>query len=218
MVDFINQTGIFNPENQKLNIHIIGVGCTGSFIALNLAKLGFEKIKVTDFDKVEEHNIPNQFYRLEDVGKFKVIALKEIIKDFADVEIETENIKIDEDYEFDFDMNSLIIICVDNMESRKLIYEKLKDIPIKLIDTRMGGEGYQIYTINLLNEEEKVIYEKILIERTKDTICGEKSVIYTILSIASETCNIVKKIDKEEQYPKILKREMKTYHILNDLK
>ena len=44
----------------------------------------------------------------------------------------------------------------------------------------------------------------------------EKSIIYTILSIASEACNIVKKIEKKEKYPSNLKREMKVYTILHN--
>ena len=69
---FTRQERIFNPNNQLSKITIIGVGCTGSFITLNLAKLGFNNINIIDFDKVEEENIPNQFYREKDIGKPKV--------------------------------------------------------------------------------------------------------------------------------------------------
>lgn len=213
-INFSRQEQIFNPNEQKTNIIVVGCGSTGSFITLNLAKLGFNSISVIDFDKVEGHNIPNQFYRIKDIDKLKVDALKEIVKEFTDIEINTINQKIDENYNFDVDLNTLFIFCLDNIETRKTIYEKIKDFPIKLIDTRLGGEGYQIYSVDLENEEEKKVYKENLEGETADAPCGQKSVIYTILSIASETAQIVKQIDKGEQNFKTIKREMKNLKIL----
>lgn len=216
-MDFTRQKEIFNPEEQELNIFIVGAGSTGSFIALTLAKLGFENINVIDFDKVEAHNIPNQFYRSEDIGEHKVVALQNIIEDFTGLEIGVFDEKINEKSELDYlDLDSLVVLCVDNMKTRKIIYEKIKDYPIKLIDTRFGGEGYQIYSIDLEKEEDKEFYEKTLKSEIKEAPCGEKSVIYTILSLASECSNIVKKMDKKENYPRTLKRELKTYTILQN--
>jgi len=214
-MEFTRQNRIFNPEEQNTEIIIVGAGSTGSFTALNLAKMGMENIKVIDFDIVEEHNIPNQFFRIKDIGKPKVEALKEIIKEFTDTEIEIENIEITEDYEFDINMNTLIILCVDSIEARKLIYDKIKDFPIKLLDTRFGGEGFCIYNIDLGNEEHKKRFEKSLNGAVKETSCGEKSIIYTILNLASEVCNIVKKIDNDEENVNILRRELKTYKFIS---
>jgi len=214
-MDFTSQNTIYNPEGQRLNIVVIGCGSTGSFLSLTLAKMGLNRIKVIDFDKVEAKNIPNQFFRTQDIGKFKVDALKEIIKDFTDTEIQTENIKIDENYGFDFDLNTIFILCVDNMESREFIYRAIKDFPIKIIDTRFGSEGFSIHVVDLGKEEDREKYEKSLKLEIKDTPCGEKGVIYSILSLASEVCNIVKKIDREESFVKILKREMKTYRFIS---
>lgn len=216
-MDFTRQKAIFNPEEQELNIFIVGAGSTGSFISLTLTKMGFENLFIIDNDKVEEHNIPNQFYRTEDISKFKIEALQEIVNDFTGLEIGVLDEKITEKSEMDYlDLNSLVILCVDNMKARKIIYKKIKDLPIKLIDTRMGGEGYQIYSIDLEKEEDKKFYEKTLNAEIKSAPCGEKAVIYTILSLASECSNIVKKIDKRENYPRTLKRELKTYTILQN--
>ncbi len=217
-MEFTRQKNIFNPKEQNSKIFILGVGSTGSFIALTLAKMGFNDLNIVDFDKIENHNIPNQFYRINDVNKLKVNALKDIIKSFSGTDVKIKNVKIDKNYNFDLDLNSIVVFCFDNMPIRKLVYDKIKDYPIKLIDTRMGGEGYQIYSIDLENEEEKKFYEDRLKAKTIETVCGEKSIIYTILSLASETCQIIKNIDKEQEYPKILKRQMKNYTILNDLR
>ncbi len=213
-MEYTKQIQIFNPENYNVKVIIVGAGSTGSFTALTLAKMGVQNIKVIDFDVIEAHNIPNQFYRLSDIDKPKVEALKEIIKDFTGTEIIDENIEIDDDYEFDIDMNTIIISCVDNIETRKLICEKLDGFPIKFIDTRLGGEGFSIHVTDMSNEKEVEEILKSLDLPVKETTCGSKGIIYTINSLASEVCNIVKKILKGECYPLLLRRELKTYRFI----
>lgn len=215
-MEYTRQDRIFNPENQKSKIHILGCGSTGSFICLNLAKMGFENIKIYDFDKVEEVNIPNQFFKRGDIGKQKVEAMETIIYDFTGIGVNGINAKVDGNTKFDLSIDDIFILCFDNIESRRIVYNLIKDYPIRMIDTRMGGEGYQIYTIDLSEDREREEYEKRLEDKTFEAPCGQKSIIYTILSLASETCNIVKKIDCRENYPKVIKREMKTYNIIND--
>lgn len=215
-MEFTRQNNIFNPDNQNSHILIVGAGSTGSFIGLTLAKMGFNNIEILDFDKVEEHNIPNQFYRKSDKDKLKVEALADIINDFTDTKIETKNLMIDSNNvsDLNINLNTIVVFCVDNMEARELIYNYIKDYPIKLVDTRMGGEGFSIHVIDMEMEEDKITYEKSLKLPIKETPCGEKAIIYTILSIASETANLIKRIDKGEDYAKIIKREMKTYRFI----
>lgn len=208
-MDFLRQKNIYDPDKQKLKIKIIGAGSTGSFISLNLAKLGFKDIEVTDFDKVEKHNIPNQFYRVKDCGKLKVDALKEIIKEFTGTTISISKEKITAKSEIDVELDTLIIFCLDNMKTRQIIFDKIKDMPIRVMDTRMGGEGFQIYTGDLSNEATVKFFDERLKAPTVIASCGQKATIYTVLSIASECCNIVKMMDKGEDYPRLLKREMK---------
>ena len=214
-LEYTRQKRLFNPEEQKSKIHILGAGSTGSFIALTLAKLGFEDITIYDFDKIEAHNIPNQFYRTEDIGKEKLDAIQEIVKDFSDLDINIEKGKINKNTDIGIEINSIVVFCLDNIKTRKLVYDMIKDYPIALVDTRLGGESYQIYSFNLGDEEKKKEYEAQLKAPTTEAVCGEKSIIYCILSIASECCNIIKKIDKGESIPYTLKRSMQGYRILS---
>ena len=71
------QLDILDPKSMDVPVTIIGAGATGSFTALSLAKMGIRNITIYDFDTVEEHNLPNQFYRQCDLGKRKVEALRE---------------------------------------------------------------------------------------------------------------------------------------------
>ena len=214
-MNFLRQTQIFNPEEYNCNVVILGAGSTGSYVAFTLAKMGIKNIKVIDYDKIEDHNLPNQYYRISDIGKFKVDALQEIIKDFCGINIEIENVKIEKDMIIEMiGLNTIIINCVDNIETRKIIAEDLQDYSIKIIDTRFGGEGYSIHIVSLDDDKSYEKYIKGLENPILATSCGEKAVIYTINSLASEVCNIVKKMLKGEKYPILLRRELKTYRFI----
>ena len=178
--------------------------------------MGIDDITIIDFDKVEKHNIPNQFYKINNEGEKKVEALAKIVNEFSGNQINIIDTKIDDDTEIELDLDTIVITCLDSLEPRKLVFNKLKDCPIILIDPRMGGEEYQIYTIDLSKEENIRFYEKTLDVVPKEAPCGQKAIIYTILSIASEVCNIVKKINNNENYPRIIKRDLHTYRILSE--
>jgi tRNA A37 threonylcarbamoyladenosine dehydratase len=77
----VNETIFSTP------VVIIGAGAVGSFTALAMAKIGFSEIVSIDFDSVSDENIHNQFFRIKDIGKTKVQALSEIIKEFSDTDI-----------------------------------------------------------------------------------------------------------------------------------
>ena len=58
---FLRQLEIADPTKfRDKSITVIGAGGIGAATVVALAKTGFEKITVYDFDKIEEHNLPNQ--------------------------------------------------------------------------------------------------------------------------------------------------------------
>ncbi|OGD57148.1 hypothetical protein A2V71_01805 [Candidatus Berkelbacteria bacterium RBG_13_40_8] len=75
--------GLLTEEEQKKidekTLLIAGCG-VGSLVAINAARLGFEKFVLVDGDKVELSNINRQGFSSHDVGKFKVNALAKRIK------------------------------------------------------------------------------------------------------------------------------------------
>lgn len=217
MMDFKRQNKIFDPSKQQSNITIIGVGSIGSFITLTLAKLGFNKIHVFDKDIVEEHNLPNQFYRHSDIGKPKVVALKEMVKDFTGVDIIAHDEFIEDPInQISIDGNMIIVYALDSIKVRKDITDKLIDYPLlTLIDARMGGEGWQIHVVDFSVDEERERYYQTLLGKPKHLPCGAKSIIYTILSVSSEVARIVKQIDMDEPTAKVIKREMNNYRFIS---
>ena len=79
-MDLSRHISVFNPTAVKHDIHIIGVGATGSFVAMMLARMGVPVINIYDFDDVEIHNIPNQYYDTGDLGKLKAEALADKLR------------------------------------------------------------------------------------------------------------------------------------------
>lgn len=81
---------------HQSTILLLGLGGGGSNILTLLAGLGPKKIKIVDFDIVEQSNLGRQFlYKENDIGLSKVqIAHREVTKMNSDIEVETHNIRI----------------------------------------------------------------------------------------------------------------------------
>lgn len=111
----------FKPEMCKERLHIIGCGAIGSTVAENLARFGLTKISLYDFDVVEPHNIANQMFTQEDVGKPKVVAVAEYLKKI-NPEIETDLKVVDKGY-VGQKLSGYVFLCVDNIDLRRQIAE-----------------------------------------------------------------------------------------------
>lgn len=215
-MQFERQIRIYNPERRNQPVIILGVGSLGSIITLVLAKLGIKNITIIDYDRIEEENISNQLYRPKDLKNKKTEAMKEIIKEYTETEIKEKNMRITSGKEIKelMDKETIIINCLDNLKTKKKVYKEIKEAGTILIDTRMGGELYDIRIVNLQEEEERKEYEKSLDLITTEDPCGMKSIIYTNFAVASEVGNIIKQINNQEKTRKRIIRHMKTYQIL----
>lgn len=80
---------------ERARVGICGAGGLGSNVALNLVRSGVMKMRLVDFDVVEPSNLNRQQYFPRHVGKPKVEALAEIIRELnPDAQIETRRVKI----------------------------------------------------------------------------------------------------------------------------
>ena len=145
MMDLSKSYDFFQPEKDDAKIHIVGCGSVGSTIAENLARCGIKNMVLWDFDTVEAHNIVNQMFRQQDVGKSKVEALKDILCDINPEIVDTVELK-PEGWQGKL-MSGYIFLCVDNIELRRQIVEKHMDSPyVKAVfDFRTLLESAQHY-------------------------------------------------------------------------
>jgi len=194
---YLRQLDLLDPSKISDTIEIIGCGSVGSFTALNLDKMGL-KLKIWDQDTVEEHNISNQFFDEIDIGRTKVDAVLSKLQ-VSGQSGETSHITKDDLDKLEGD---IIITAVDNMETRKMVFEYMKNNPkFKfLIDPRMGGEVMRIYTINVCNPEDIKMYENSLRGEAREEPCTARSILYNVLVIAGLVSGQVKKCVLNEDY------------------
>ena len=135
----------FQPEMCRERIHIIGCGAIGSTVAENLARFGLTKISLYDFDNVESHNIANQMFTSEDIGKTKVQAVAEYLQKI-NPEIKNDLILVEKGYTGQR-LSGYVFLCVDNIDLRREIAMACRDNPfIKgMFDFRMRLEDAQAY-------------------------------------------------------------------------
>lgn len=150
-MDLSKSYEFFQPEKDDTRIHIVGCGSVGSTIAENLARCGVKNITLWDFDIVESHNIVNQMFTQNHVGKLKVEALKDILTDI-NPEI-VDGIELKPDGWKGRLMSGYIFLCVDSIELRREIVEKHMDSPyVKAVfDFRTLLEGAQHYAADWSN-------------------------------------------------------------------
>lgn len=175
-------------------ITIIGAGAVGSYSAFALAKMGFNNITIYDFDEVDIVNLNAQIYRFSDIGKSKVEALKDIIKDFTGIDLQIKN----ERYENQV-FKDIVIMAVDNMKTRKEIYQnhKMRGIMTNfLIDPRMAIEYAYIQAFNPMSPKEQASYELTLFDddNSVQERCTGKSTVYTAQLIGATIAKMVKDI------------------------
>lgn len=145
MIDLSKSYEFFQPENCQDRIHIIGCGAIGSTVAENLARYGLTRITLYDFDHVEPHNIANQLFTQEDVGKLKVEAVAEyLVKINPDIK---KDLKLAPKGYTGQKLSGYVFLCVDNIDLRREIATACQDNPFVkgMFDFRMRLTDAQHY-------------------------------------------------------------------------
>jgi hypothetical protein len=193
-------------EKLGIPITIIGAGSVGSFTAFTLAKAGFSNITVIDFDKVEIENMSSQLYRPCDIGKQKVVALKELIKMFCDTDIEVVDGRYDGK-----PLSGIVIMAVDSMEVRADIWKAHAEIAFGtqlLIDPRMAAESSLCYAMNPLDPADCVSYAKTLYtdEQAVHERCTAKATGYCSLALSSHIVKVIKDFlcNEDHNYTRVM--------------
>lgn len=195
-MDYTRQTKLFDPDKYGATpIHVIGVGAIGSIATLMLAKVGFNNITCYDHDKVEEHNLPNQFYPMDSIGHFKVEALQKIVLDYTGIEISPHPVKWEEQK-----LNGIVISSVDSMAVRKQIYnDMLLNPEFKyLIDPRMAGLDFRIACVNYDNAKKYSWYPDA---EASPEMCGARSIMFNVGIVGGIVANMACMIAQDRTPP-----------------
>ncbi|MCO6500489.1 MAG: ThiF family adenylyltransferase [Vicingus serpentipes] len=187
MIDVMRSSGVFNPGKFKDDIHIIGVGATGSHVCEGLILQGINgsQINVYDFDIVEEHNIANQIYTYEDIGKPKVEALAFNIKNRYGENIKIHNAKVESAGEF----KGVVYLLIDS--SRETLFKSMKfktGINL-LIETGLDARAGRCVTIDPRNIkhvkyfESRYLFPDDTVDSGEVSVCGTRQVVANTVKI-----------------------------------
>ncbi|MGC8516189.1 MAG: HesA/MoeB/ThiF family protein [Thermoplasmata archaeon] len=147
--------GDIQTKLQNLRIAIVGLGGTGSSVAVQLAMMGVGNLTLIDFDLVEESNLPKlQGATKKDVGKAKVDVIRRHLKKISESNVTAVKADITRDKVIPSVIESDILFgCTDNLTSRAILNDISLQYLIPLVDV-----GSRIH----LNEKKDV--DNILIK------------------------------------------------------
>jgi hypothetical protein len=154
---------------------IVGLGATGSFLAMFLARAGVGKFQLVDFDLLENHNIFSQNYPFHEIGNYKADALSNTLTNFSNAtDVHLDRYKIEDLNWLSSSIQSKKIFCatLDKMDGRKYMFEKwLKKSPDDSIffDSRIGAEYWEVYAIPKGNIDKIERYKATLFSDTEGT-------------------------------------------------
>lgn len=178
---------MFNPASVKNDIHIIGVGATGSFVAMELARMGCPVLNIYDFDDVEIHNIPNQYYDTGDLGKLKAEALADklrLINPDITVNVGKEAVTPEDISK----MSGYLFSLVDSMKVRKELWEAAKTNAniINVWESRLGSDQARVYSLPIEEGKDYSKYEQDFYDddNAEMSACGTS---ITVLPIVLQT-------------------------------
>lgn len=136
---------MYKDKLKNKTIGIAGCGGLGSNCAVALARVGVGKLVIADFDVIVESNLNRQYFFFDQIGKKKVIALKENIKKInPKVEVEAHDLKLTSVSVIQiFKDCDIVVEAFDLAEMKQMIIETvLTEFPEKPIVTGNGLAGW----------------------------------------------------------------------------
>lgn len=200
IISHARQRDFFDPLTSKVTLTVIGAGGIGSFFSVMAGKLGINKIIVYDGDYIEAHNMPNQFFPLEDFGHAKVESLQSTIEKYTVSEVNG----IFERVTSDTELHGIVVSGVDSMAARKEIAEAVYKSKFKVnryFDARIGGEKIVIYSVNPKNADQWRLYQKTLYsdEEAREDPCTRRSVIDIMAHVGAHLLTLLRRYISNEE-------------------
>lgn len=193
-------SAIWYENIQKKTVILAGIGGIGSYVGFLLARMKPASMFIYDDDMVEAVNMSGQLYGQSDLGRSKVSALAEMIRNYAGY---GSVFAISERFTDESEASDIMICGFDNMTARKLFFNKwLSHVQSKseeerknclFIDGRLAAEEFQVlcikgddeYNINRYNNE--FLFSD---KEADETICSYKQTTFCANMIASYMVNL----------------------------
>lgn len=206
---FDRQTSLQNNDRRKeLKVCVVWAWGIGSNAVYCLAKQGIEHIKVIDFDNVEIENTGSQFYTEKHIGMYKVEALQQQILEQTGVKIDIVKSKYKSSNIKGYD---IIVLALDNLETRKAIVEDCEDWQV-ILDTRMVKRISQCFSFYGFQKQRW--FEECYTEdenTVQEVACTEKAIAHNALMMAWIVGSLVCDICNNKPLPRKVQCDMVNY-------
>jgi sulfur carrier protein ThiS adenylyltransferase len=142
----LRQRDLVPPEKlAACKVTVIGVGAIGRQVAIQLAAMGVVWLQFFDHDTVDVVNLAPQGYFPSDIGMPKVDATANLLRQInPDTQLHPVAERFRRSSE---DHGNVVFVCVDSIDTRKLIFETLGQRVDFLCDGRMAAEVCRVLTV-----------------------------------------------------------------------
>jgi molybdopterin/thiamine biosynthesis adenylyltransferase len=166
---------------SEIRLTVCGAGALGSNLVETLLRQGFGRIRVIDKDRIEEHNVNNQIYGLNDVGNWKVQVLQNRMFRSLSVEVEAIRDELTEKNLAKYLAGSDVVVdTFDNTESRKLVTEHCREQSTPCLHAGLSAD----YGETIWNDDYRVP------EESGQNICDyplARNLVLLTVSVAAES-------------------------------
>jgi sulfur carrier protein ThiS adenylyltransferase len=173
---FSRQQDLVPPDRlAACKATVIGVGAIGRQVALQLAAMGISWLQLIDFDTVEISNLASQGYLEDDLGRHKVEATADLCQQ---INHNLEVHPLSQRFRRSMDVGNGVFCCVDRIDTRRLIWESVKDRATFFSDGRMSAEVLRVLTA--CDENSRSHYPTTLFsaDQAYTGACTAKTTIY----------------------------------------
>ncbi len=154
---------------------VIGVGAIGRQVALQLTAIGIPWLQLVDFDEVEPFNLASQGYLQDDLNRPKVQATGDLCHQ---INHNLEIYEVNDRFRRSMDIGTILFVCVDKIEVRRLIWESVKDRVSFFADGRMSAEVLRILTVYDIPSRDHYPNTLFTPQEAYAGACTAKSTIY----------------------------------------
>ena len=143
----LRQRDLVPPDKlAACKVTVIGVGAIGRQVAIQLVSMGAKWLQLFDHDTVDVVNLAPQGYFPADVGVPKVDAMAALLHQInpdTQIHLHPERFR-----RSSTGQGNVIFVCVDSIDTRKLIFEALGQKVDFLCDGRMAAEVLRVLTVS----------------------------------------------------------------------
>lgn len=173
----VRQRDIVPPQRlAQYRPTVIGVGAIGRQVALQLAAMGVPWLQLIDHDIVEEVNLAPQGFLQDDLGHQKVHAVGESCHAINHL-LETH--EHPERFRRSMEIGDVVFLSVDSIQTRRHIWEAVKDRVDFLADGRMTAEVVRVLAVADDLSREHYPTTLFQAEEAVQGTCTAKSTIFT---------------------------------------